>query len=417
MEQVMQCRKEDVETIISSPLRIGLVLGSLTPGGVECVNLRLADHFEAKGHKVEIVLVDEPGIWFEEIRKQFPVHCLDVKKSFSRWTHVKRIGAFLNERRFDAILLNHVPLAQTALAYLDGAAVVIPVVHADREEVHRVAKGNREKWDVAIGVSKTITRNFGRHVESQRVYCIQNGVDIPSKEIASNRSGLTGMCRLIYLGRLAHVDKGVFYLPEILNLCLERGVDCRLTIGGFGTDGEELESRFRRNGTINRVQFVGPLQPEEAYTQLLSHHILLMPSHSEGFPVASLEAQACGCVPIASCLKGATDEGIRHEESGYLVEMGNSDEFAECVSRLANNPALWERMSQAARRWVRKRFSASKMADQYLSVIRKELELSRYGNKKCDSSKRVDTSLLSWKDHLPQTLRNRLSTLKKLIWN
>ena len=75
--------------------------------------------------------------------------------------------------------------------------------------------------------------------------------------------------------------------------------------------------------------------------------VFVLPSNSEAFSNALLEAMACGCCPVGSRV-GGTPELIRHGERGLLFESGNGQELAEALCRLTLDAALRQRLAAAA---------------------------------------------------------------------
>ena len=90
--------------------------------------------------------------------------------------------------------------------------------------------------------------------------------------------------------------------------------------------------------------------------------IFVLPSRSEAFSNALLEAMACGCCPVGSRV-GGTPELIRHGERGFLFEPGNLAELTEMLSILAADPLRRRAMADAAAR-----FSATELNIQVASA-------------------------------------------------
>lgn len=387
-------------------MKIALVVPSLEPGGVEMVLFRLAGYLRGQGHEVTFVATAAAGRWWQRLADlQFPGVRLDAAESFNPVTHAWKVGKWLARQSFDAILLNHTRLAQAALGFLPESAVVLSVVHNDAESVYEVGCANAEAWNAAVGVGPKVCEGIKRRRPGRPIKEILSGVDLPPAEAWERRAQLRGPVKLLYVGRLAHAQKGVLLLPPIVKGCVERGVDASLTIAGDGGDLPRLRQAMVEAGVAERITWRGLLPPEEIYAVMLTHHLLLLPSYYEGFPIVPLEAQACGCVPVASRLRGITDRAIQDGRTGLLVEPGQAAGFVEGVVRLAADAAWWARLSRAGHDWIAKELSVESMGRAYLQLIADTQQglypLPRPRGKGFP----LDWSLFTWRDHVPNFLR------------
>jgi glycosyltransferase involved in cell wall biosynthesis len=98
-----------------------------------------------------------------------------------------------------------------------------------------------------------------------------------------------------------------------------------------------LQSSVRFLG--QQLAFVEVLRAADAF---------LLPSETESFGLAALEALACG-VPVVASRVGGLGEVIKDGESGFLVEKGDVTKMAEAVLRIVSDRALHARMAEAAR--------------------------------------------------------------------
>jgi glycosyltransferase involved in cell wall biosynthesis len=73
-----------------------------------------------------------------------------------------------------------------------------------------------------------------------------------------------------------------------------------------------------------------------------------VPSRSEGFPNAVLEAMALGIPAVASDVGGIHDV-VKHEVTGLLVPPEDPGALARALDRLFGDPELWERLAREAR--------------------------------------------------------------------
>lgn len=82
----------------------------------------------------------------------------------------------------------------------------------------------------------------------------------------------------------------------------------------------------------------------------LGEDLARQPQLAEHFGIATVEAMAAGCVPVVID-HGGQSEIVTHGENGFL--WNTPDELVDYTRRLAGDPALWARLSDAARRRAR----------------------------------------------------------------
>jgi glycosyltransferase involved in cell wall biosynthesis len=98
-----------------------------------------------------------------------------------------------------------------------------------------------------------------------------------------------------------------------------------------------------------------------AMTEVLADlDAVLLCSHSEGLPIALIEAGAAG-KPVVSTNVGGVNELVAHERTGFLGE--KPDELAFGLSQLLENRSLGPAMGQRARLRIEKRHSATALAE------------------------------------------------------
>ena len=83
--------------------------------------------------------------------------------------------------------------------------------------------------------------------------------------------------------------------------------------------------------------------------------------------MALLEGMAHGAAAIATRV-GSVGELIEDGNEGFLVQPGDVDALADCIYRLASDPALCHRMGQSALARIQRQFSLDIMVDRILRI-------------------------------------------------
>ncbi len=115
----------------------------------------------------------------------------------------------------------------------------------------------------------------------------------------------------------------------------------RAVLAGDGFLRPELERLVKVRGMGERVHFLGWVDPVEKLLPELD--LLCLPSHSEGLPLALVEARAAG-IPLVASDVGGIRECVTHDETGLLVPPGDVSALTDAMGRLIRDGALRERL-------------------------------------------------------------------------
>ncbi|MDX9856232.1 MAG: glycosyltransferase [candidate division Zixibacteria bacterium] len=142
------------------------------------------------------------------------------------------------------------------------------------------------------------------------------------------------------------------YGPDVLLNALAKAresvPDIELSMAGSGEMTESLKRQAKKLGLEGAVNFPGFLDNADVPAFLARHHALVMPSLTESFGVAALEAGACGRPTVGSDV-GGIPEVVRHDQTGLLVPPGEEGPLADAIIRLAGDPSLTRRLGANAR--------------------------------------------------------------------
>lgn len=178
-----------------------------------------------------------------------------------------------------------------------------------------------------------------------------------------------GPLRLLGVGRL-HGAKGIDVTLHAMAAAAERSplaAEATLTLIGDGPLRGDLEALARELAVADRVTFAGAQPIERVREELLRadvfvQHSLKQPDGSnEGFGVAVAEASACGLPVLVSDCGGLPDQVVDNE-TGLITPQRDADAMADAIARLAQDPALRDRLGVAGRQRMIDRFDAADQA-------------------------------------------------------
>lgn len=160
--------------------------------------------------------------------------------------------------------------------------------------------------------------------------------------------------RLVYMGRLSP-EKGVRYLLECLSL-LHRETESKnrflLTVIGDGPQMAEMVTLVKDLECDDLITFTGQLNRKEMQAHLLRSDLCVMPSLTEGFCKAALDAMVCG-VPVLMTEVGAARETVGPEGArGWLAPPGSAQALADVLRRVLAEPSEWSDLRRRCRKFV-----------------------------------------------------------------
>jgi N-acetyl-alpha-D-glucosaminyl L-malate synthase BshA len=166
--------------------------------------------------------------------------------------------------------------------------------------------------------------------------------------------------QLIHVSNFRPVKRVLDCIRILKEVC--RSTPAHLLMVGDGPERGPAEMLARELGVTSQVSFLG--KQDHVERLFPRAHVLLMPSETEAFGLAALEAMACGVPPVAT-RTGGVPELITDGVDGFLEPVGDIAAQAGRVVSLLTDDALYERMSSAARRTAETRFSAALIIPQY----------------------------------------------------
>ncbi len=144
----------------------------------------------------------------------------------------------------------------------------------------------------------------------------------------------------LFAGRLVW-EKDIRLVAEMNAILRKKYNDFVFVIAGDGPARAELQT------LMPDAIFLGHLNAQQLATAYASSDVFVFPSRTETFGNVTVEAMACGTIPVCSATGGAVDL-IEHGVSGFLVEPGNVNGFVSAVETVLNSPASSDTMAKRA---------------------------------------------------------------------
>jgi len=202
---------------------------------------------------------------------------------------------------------------------------------------------------VFLRADRVLAVSVASAAEVERLFGLRDVLVVPNAAPEVLPADLAGRVAdretsLVYLGGFANPAKGADTLLDALPNMLERSPGVKVVLAGPG----EPPARATALLASSRVRWEGYLDATGKAEVLRDASVFLMPSVSEGMPVALLEAMAYGLAIVATRV-GGIPEVVTDGETAVLVEPLDPAAFERAVTGLLADSVRRERLGAAAR--------------------------------------------------------------------
>ncbi len=211
-------------------------------------------------------------------------------------------------------------------------------------------------------------------VPPSRIETLYNGVDLAeldAKALEFDARALLGLPpQTPVISTLANIRKvkGIDVLLRTASIVCRQVPDAKFLIVGRTLESKtmaELESLVKELNLGDNVHFLGPR--ENPYAVLRASNVFCLPSRSEGFSNALIEAMGCG-LPVVATRVGGNPEAVREGKEGFLVASEDAEAMARQILLLLSQREMALRMGKEARATVETRFSMEGMMRRLTSL-------------------------------------------------
>lgn len=210
-------------------------------------------------------------------------------------------------------------------------------------KVYSIEREGMERADKVITVSN-LTRETVIHkydIPPEKVVTVYNAVEPVRNRVKIKPARRNGEKTVTFMGRIT-LQKGPEYFVEAAGLLLKRLPGVRFVMAGSGDMMSRMVEQAARMGITDRFHFTGFLDKEEVRHLLAVTDVFVMPSVSEPFGIAPLEAMQAG-VPVIISKQSGVAEVIRY---AFKVDFWDTFAIADAVYGLLKYPALSHMLSK-----------------------------------------------------------------------
>lgn len=203
---------------------------------------------------------------------------------------------------------------------------------------------------------------------------IRNGVDTdyfspPSPQdicAARKAAGIGEGCIVLSLIAAFRPEKNHSALIRVARRLVDAGYEIRVLLVGDGPTRGNIRALVETLGLTDHVEFAGKQADVRPFLRLTD--VAVLPSFTETFSLAALEAMACG-IPMVMSDVGGANEMVENGVNGALFTLGDDDAFFHALSRYMDREAC-RRAGTRARALVERKFTIGRMVEDYVAFLR-----------------------------------------------
>lgn len=357
-------------------MRVGLAIETDSPGGAETMLLELARELQARG--VEVFALG-PAVGDGWLRDRFGDLGIERESITFRGPlglgSVSEIASIIARHRLDVLHSHEFMMAVLGAlaAKREGCRHVI-TMHGGDYYTRKYRRRLALRFATALSSHTVAISDDFRdgmveflHLGPGSIQLIHNGVASVVGSGGAVREELgVGPDEVLVLavGSLYPV-KGHEFLLRAMTALPASGCRVVTAIAGTGFEESRLRELATSLGINDVVQLLG--YRSDIPDLLDAADVFVMPSLSEGLPMAMIEAMLAG-KPIVASDVGGIPELLSTTDVGILVPPRDPEGLANALGRVISDPELRRRLGSAARARAQTHFTSSAMADRYLEL-------------------------------------------------
>jgi glycosyltransferase involved in cell wall biosynthesis len=352
-----------------------------TLGGGERIVLRLAALLPGYGYRVSILTLGAHPESAGLISPPCPIYLLPLRRTYD-WTALRgafEFRRFLKEQRVQ-VVQTFFESSDLWAGFVTKAMSGAKLIWSRRDMgILRTGK-HHAAYRLMAGVPDAVfavSEQVRRHcievdgIDGSRVETVYNGLDVDGWDAGSGSGGERGMV-VATVGNIRRV-KGHDMFIRAAALVAARFPEASFRVAGDVLEPDyfaELQGLVRELGLNGRFVFDGGVSDLRRYLSAVD--VFVLPSRSEGFSNAIIEAMAAA-LPVVATDVGGNAEAVVDGVSGFVVPSEDVTGLAGAISRLLADPVVAERMGAAGKALVAEKFTTEAMMGRITATYAKVL--------------------------------------------
>jgi glycosyltransferase involved in cell wall biosynthesis len=228
--------------------------------------------------------------------------------------------------------------------------------------------------DAVFAVSEQVRQNCIEvdRIDSTRVQTIYNGLDLTGWHAAFKRTTASDKLLITTVGNIRRVKGHDVFIKAAASI-VPHFPNVSFSIAGGVLEPDyfvELQTLVRELNLSDHFHFAGSVT--DLHQHLSAADIFVLPSRSEGFSNAIIEAMAAS-LPVVATNVGGNSEAVRDGVSGFLVPSDDPAALAASIIRLLSDPSQAKTMGAAGNAIVKENFTTEAMMTRIASAYQKLL--------------------------------------------
>lgn len=338
-----------------------------------------------KGYEIS-VLSSGGNLESEFQQRHFKLFTLPIRAkselSPKLWLALQKIIRLVKKEKFDLIHA-HTRVTQMLAAFVSRFTGVPYVTTAHGFYKPRLGRRLFGCWGKrVITISPLVAEELEKshRVPKEKIRIIYNAVDVPETQRRIReqdadvlRKDLGIRPDTFVIGSISRLvrDKGHEYLVEAVGKLAKKQNNLFLLIVGDGREKDRLKKLIRRSGLGERARLMHPVPDVSGVLSVLD--VFVHPAtYREGFGLAMLEAMVAK-VPVVATNIWAINSIIRHRVNGFLVEPKNSDQIANTLGFILENPEAAGSIARNGCEMASQLYSVDRLVSELETVYREVL--------------------------------------------